>query len=158
MEASVTRMTAILKSGTNNRPPRAEHYMRTLLLRLARIATWSGIVTITVLSLLPGSERPHTGLPGQVEHFLTYACTGLAASFGYLSFRERVIFWTALGAASGFFELIQAWIPDRSSDVRDALASTVGLTAGLLLGAGFAALILKRYCADWPAGEISTGT
>jgi VanZ family protein len=132
--------------------------MRTPLLRLAQIATWTGIVTITVLSLLPGSERPHTGLPGQVEHFLAYACTGLAASFGYLSFRERIVFWTALGAASGFFELIQAWIPDRSSDVRDALASTIGLTAGLLLGAGFAALILKRFCADQPAGEISTET
>jgi hypothetical protein len=132
--------------------------MRTPLLRLARIATWTGIVAITILSLLPGSMRPHTGLPGQVEHFLAYACTGLAASFGYLSFRQRIVFWTALGAASGFFELIQAWIPDRSSDVRDALASTIGLTAGLLLGTGFAALILKRFSADQPAGEISTGT
>jgi hypothetical protein len=151
-------VTAILKSATNNRPARAAHYMRTPLLRLARIATWAGIVAITILSLLPGSMRPHTGLPGRAEHFLAYACTGLAASFGYLSFRERIVVWTALGAASGFFELLQACIPDRSSDVRDVLASTIGLTVGLLLGAGIAALILKWFCADQPAGEVSTET
>jgi hypothetical protein len=152
----VTRLTAILKSSTNNRPARAEHYMRTPLLRLARIATWTGIVAITILSLLPGSMRPHTGLPGQVEHFLAYACTGFAASLGYLSFRERIIVWIALGAASGFFEFLQACIPGRSSDVRDAFASTIGLTAGLLVGAGFVALILKRFFADQPTGEVST--
>ena len=36
--------------------------------RMARVLVWLSVVAITVLSLLPGDYRPHTGAPGRVEH------------------------------------------------------------------------------------------
>jgi VanZ like family len=137
-------MRAILKRPTEGRSAATAHYAETLLLRLARIATWTAIVAIAILSLLPGSVRPHTGFPRQAEHFIAYAFTGFASSFAYLSFRERVVVWAGLGAASGFFELLQAWIPGRSADLGDVFVSIIGATAGLMLGAILAALIIKR--------------
>jgi hypothetical protein len=120
--------------------------------RLARLAVWAGIAAIVTLSLVPGYLRPHTGFPGKAEHFAAYACTGFALSFAYIKFRERVAAWAALGAASLILELLQRWIPGRSPDMRDALASTTGLTGGLVLGALLAALA-------WSAGRsrVSSG-
>ena len=110
-----------------------------LLMRVARIVGFAGITAIAVLSLLPGAERPHTGLPGQAEHFMAYACTGFALSLGYLRLGERLIFWAALSVASGVFEILQQWIPGRGCEIEDAVVSTLGLTAGLVLGAMAAA-------------------
>jgi VanZ family protein len=101
-------------------------------------------LAIAVLSLVPGQERPHTGLSGETEHFLAYACTGLVSSFAYLRSRERVLIWAGLAGASIAFEVLQNWIPGRIADVPDAIASTLGVTAGLLAGARLAAVILKQ--------------
>jgi len=114
------------------------------LTRLARIAGWAGIAAITILSLVPGSERPHTGFPGQAEHFAAYACTGLALGLAYLGLRERLAFWFGLATASGAFEILQIWIPGRHAKIQDAFASTAGLTTGLLIGATLAAQMLAE--------------
>jgi VanZ family protein len=114
------------------------------LTRLARIAGWAGIAAITILSLVPGSERPHSGFPGQAEHFAAYACTGLALSLAYLGLRERLAFWLGLAAASGVFEILQIWIPGRDAKIQDAFASTAGLTTGLIVGAALAAQIFAE--------------
>jgi hypothetical protein len=106
-----------------------------VLMRVARMAGWAGIAAITILSLVPGSERPHTGLPGLAEHFAAYACTGFALSLAYLGLRERLIFWFGLATASGVFEILQRGIPDRDAEMQDALVSSFGLTTGLVLGA-----------------------
>lgn len=121
-----------------------------LLMRLARIAGWAGIAAITILSLVPGAERPHTGLPGQAEHFAAYACTGFALSIAYIGLRTRLIFWSCLAAASGVFEILQIWIPGRDAKVQDVLCSTLGLTTGLLIGATLAAQILAELAVKNP--------
>jgi VanZ family protein len=134
-----------------NDPPR--ELARTpalLLMRLARIAGWAGIATITILSLVPGSLRPHTGFPGQAEHFAAYACTGFALSLAYLGLRTRLIFWSCLATASSVFEILQIWIPGRDAKIQDALASTLGLTTGLLIGATLAAQILAELSVKNP--------
>ena len=121
-----------------------------LLLRAARIVGWAGIAAITVLSLVPGSERPHTNLPGMAEHFAAYACTGFALSLAYRGLRERLIFLAALGAASGVFEILQIWIPGRGCEIEDAVVSTIGLTTGLLLGAALASQLSPELPVDYP--------
>ena len=45
----------------------------------AMVMGWIGVVAIAVLSLVPGSLRPHTGLPGQMEHALAYGLTGMGS-------------------------------------------------------------------------------
>ena len=42
-----------------------------------RTAPWFCLALLAILSLVPGEARPHTGLPGQAEHFFAYLITGL---------------------------------------------------------------------------------
>ena len=123
----------------------------------ARIAGFAGIAAITVLSLLPGAERPHTILPGQAEHFIAYACTGFALSLGYPGVKERLIFWATLGTASGVFEILQSWIPGRGCEIEDAAVSTLGLSTGLVLGAMAASRLFAESPAENPEEQGECG-
>ena len=102
--------------------------------RVGRIATWLCVATIVVLSLVPGDERPHTGLEGQWEHFMAYAGTGLIAMLAY-----RRALWTIAGLCllSSVLELLQNFVPGRGPAVMDAIFST----AGGVTGAGMAVLL-----------------
>jgi VanZ family protein len=94
----------------------------------ARIVAWGLATAIVVLSVIPPSLRPETGLPHNLEHFAIYWATGLAFAFGYSS---TPLLATALVIFSGAVEILQLFIPGRharSSDfIVDALASVIGL-------------------------------
>ncbi len=109
----------------------------------ARWMAWLGIALITIASLVPGSMRPHAGLPGPIEHALAYCLTGAMLCIGYLAPRERLFFWIGLAICSGLFEILQHFAPGRSPAVVDSLASIAGLTAGFGAGAAFQRFI--RY-------------
>jgi VanZ family protein len=96
---------------------------------------WMGIVAITIASLVPGSLRPHAGLPGPIEHALAYCLIGTLLCVGYVTPRERLFFWIGLAACSALFEILQNFVPGRSLAVIDSLASIAGLTAGFASGA-----------------------
>ena len=102
--------------------------------RIARVLAFACIAAIAVLSLVPGAERPHTGMPGRAEHFVAYGGTGFLLALGYLGWRQRLIAWIGLAAASGVFEILQNFIPGRSPSLFDALASSGGLTCGMAVG------------------------
>jgi VanZ family protein len=100
-------------------------------IRLIRTLAWLCIGVIAVLSLLPGDERPHTGWPGQVEHFSAYAGTGFLLGIGFFdSWPMRLRMWSGLAAASLGFEGLQNFVPGRSPSLIDAAASTLGLSFG----------------------------
>jgi VanZ family protein len=103
--------------------------------RWVRALAWLCVLTIAVLSLLPGEERPHTGLAGRLEHAIAYAGTGFFFWFGYSDPRHRALFWIGLAIASGVFEVLQNFVPGRSPSIFDALASTLGLTFGCMAAA-----------------------
>ncbi len=107
----------------------------------ARILTWACVLVIIALSLVPGSERPHTIFPGLIEHFIAYAGTGFLSGFAYRALRERLSFWIGLAVASGVLEIMQQFVPGRSPSLFDALASTSGLTVGLIVGAGLSTIL-----------------
>jgi VanZ family protein len=109
--------------------------------RLARYSAWTCVALIIILSLLPGSERPHTGAPGKLEHFLAYTGTGVFAAFGYSLASQRFIFWMAIVILSSLLEFLQQYVPGRGPDAFDALASSSGLTSGLLIGMYFSAKV-----------------
>lgn len=115
----------------------------TSFIRTARLIAWTCALTIAVLSLMPGDYRPHTLMPGRAEHFVAYAGTGFFFVLGYLDVRQRALAWLGLALASGIFEILQAFIPGRSSSSLDALASTSGLTFGLAIGLVVEAILLK---------------
>lgn len=100
---------------------------------LSRLLLWSGVAAIVLLSLAPGSERPHTGFSGKFEHFVAYAVVGGLAVLAYGGQRGRILFvWCAMTAASALLELGQMYVPGRNAGVLDLLASSSGALAGLL--------------------------
>lgn len=112
--------------------------------RIARYITWVCVAIIIVLSLLPGDERPHTGLSGKLEHIIAYAGTGVFAAIGYQLIRQRLVFWSALVTLSLLLELLQQYVPGRGPSIFDAVASSSGLTIGLVIGAYSSLKIFSR--------------
>jgi len=89
-------------------------------------------------------SRPHTGLPGQMEHALAYGLTGALLCVGYGKPRDRLLLWIGLAACSALFELLQNFVPGRSPAVIDPLASIAGLTVGYVAGAALKAQATVR--------------
>ena len=56
---------------------------RSHLMCVAKIASWTLAAAIIILSVVPPSLRPETGVPHELEHFLIYAITGFAFGIAY---------------------------------------------------------------------------
>ncbi|WP_406857017.1 VanZ family protein [Alsobacter sp. KACC 23698] len=97
------------------------------------------IAILSVLSLLPGKERPHTGLPGAIEHVIAYCGTGLIVGVLALS-QVRRLGWAAfLIALAGVLEFLQKFVPGRTSQAIDWIASS----SGAIIGVGVAILLAR---------------
>jgi VanZ family protein len=90
------------------------------------------VVVLIVLSLLPGNERPHTGLSGQLEHTVAYFGTAVFLALGFRSIADRVATVALLVGAAAVFEMIQRLVPGRHSQLIDWLASSLGAGVGVL--------------------------
>jgi VanZ family protein len=101
-----------------------------MLRRLSRIAASACIIAIVVLSWLPKEMEHRTGLPGQVEHLVAYAGTGILAKFG---FKRSKIILIGLTLLAALLEIGQAWIPGRTSQLVDFLASSMGAVLGVAI-------------------------
>ncbi len=101
---------------------------------LARVGGWSLAAAIVVLSIVPATLRPETGLPHSIEHFAIYWAMGLAFAVGY---SLTPLLATLLVVFSGAVEILQLFIPGRharlSDFIVDALASVVGLLSVSLI-------------------------
>jgi VanZ family protein len=90
------------------------------------------VVVLIVLSLLPGNERPHTGLSGQLEHTVAYFGTAVFLALGFRSIADRVATVALLVGAAAAFEMIQRLVPGRHAQLIDWLASSLGAGVGVL--------------------------
>jgi VanZ family protein len=121
---------------------RARPRKRLVVKRLVVLGVWLEFVAVLVLSLVPGSERPHTGLgSGPFEHFLAYGLVGATIAIGYRATRARIIAFLTFAIGSGVFELLQTLVPGRSPRLIDALASLGGLSTGFAIGVVGVALV-----------------
>jgi VanZ family protein len=112
-----------------------------VILQTLKILAWLSVLAIVALSLVPGYLRPSTLSSARVEHFLAYAGAAFLFGIAYSSLRERASVWGGLAAVSVVLEVLQGLVPGRSPHILDALASTTGLTIGLLSGA-----VVSAYC------------
>lgn len=100
---------------------------------LARLLAVATMITLVVLSTVPGSLRPHTMVSGNVEHFVAYAGTAFLAEVGLLSLKGwRTL--ALLSLASAAFEVFQIWIPGRSAGIDNWAASSAGALVGTVIG------------------------
>jgi len=87
---------------------------------------------IVVLSTVPGDQRPHTGMSGNVEHAMAYLGTSLASVLAVRTHRVvRVLIF--LSVLAGGLEIAQIWIPGRSAGFDNWAASSAGALVGSVL-------------------------
>jgi VanZ family protein len=111
-----------------------------MLLSLIRAVGWACIVALVILSLVPGGDRPHTGLPGQIEHVIAYCGTAAALGLGYPTAKARFGFVGMLALLAVVLEMAQQWIPGRHSQFIDFAASSAGACLGM-----FAVAVVDRF-------------
>lgn len=112
---------------------------------IAQAAGLFGILVIIALSLVPGSDRPQTGLPALVEHFIAYCATASALALGFRSRASRVAIVLGFTLLAGLMEVMQLWVPGRSSAMIDAVVSSAGGLLGIVLGGILLDLAVRAY-------------
>jgi VanZ family protein len=100
----------------------------------AYIVGWALVVLVTVLSVVPPTLRPDTGVGHGIEHLAIFAITGLA--FGLAYERKFVLVLIGLVVFAGAIELAQLIVPGRharwSDFVVDAAAACIGAALALV--------------------------
>jgi hypothetical protein len=99
----------------------------------ARAGGWLAVLAIIILSTVPGYLRPHVLANGRYEHFSAYFIAGALFGIGYSLPKHRLTAALMLALCSGILEIVQLWIPDRTANVSDSVASTFGAWTALIL-------------------------
>jgi VanZ family protein len=100
----------------------------------ARLVALSLVAIIVALSLVPGSERPHTGASGRFEHLMAYC----GATFAICIAAARPPLASIVAAFSllaGAMEITQRFIPGRTFKLVDWVASSAGAALGAVMAA-----------------------
>jgi VanZ family protein len=113
---------------------------------------WFVVAAIVVLSLAPAPSRPHSGLPGLFEHALAYSAASALLGIGYGAGRARARIGMLLVVLGAGLEVLQLWIPGRTSELIGFLGSFAGVGLGAL-----AAMVLCRAVAEAPGRMRENG-
>jgi len=106
---------------------------------LGRLGFAISILTVCVLSLLPGQNLPRLLLSDKISHLIAY--TEITA-LGLLVFpgrRQTAAVIAAVIALGGVLEVAQHFVPNRSTDLLDFAVNCVGV----LLGVAVARLVMR---------------
>jgi hypothetical protein len=103
-------------------------------MKYLRVLAWILIAGLVILTIVPASERPVTGVEHNYEHFLAFGLTGLVYALAYpkrlvILLTQGVVFALAL-------ELLQIPLPSRHARLGDfavdALAGCGGMVVAYL--------------------------
>jgi VanZ family protein len=106
-----------------------------------KLAALLGVVAIGVLSLVPGSVRPHVLASGGLEHLAAYLAVGFLFGLAYLRPRRLLLLAASLSAYAGLLEIAQNFVPDRHPGVDDFIISSAGAWIGIALASTLSALL-----------------
>jgi hypothetical protein len=108
-----------------------------LITRSAQLVSWSWLLAITILSLVPPTARPGSGTPHNFEHFGAFFVAGAAFAVGY---RLKIVKFFAFAVIyCGVLELSQNLSPGRHARLSDFLVDSLSSCAGIAL------IALARY-------------
>jgi VanZ family protein len=97
---------------------------------------------------VPGELRPHTGVPGYLEHVAAYFITALLLSLSY-PHGSPIVIISLLSIYAASMEISQLYISRRNASVLDWATGSFGG----LLGAVVATFILHLWCSG-PSCDI----
>jgi hypothetical protein len=133
--SSVEGSSAEVASFMNATPLKASR-SKHVFVQTSRAMGLACIVAVIVLSLLPGNERPHTGLSwqiaGQLEHVVAYFGTAAFLAIGFRTMKNRALTFSLLVGLAAVLEITQRLIPGRHSQFVDLVASSLGAGLGIL--------------------------
>jgi hypothetical protein len=104
------------------------------LMRFLRLLAWTLISGLVILTIVPASERPVTGVEHHYEHLLAFGFTGLIYA---LSYPRRLVMLLTQGVVFALaLELLQVPLPSRHARFGDfavdALAGCGGMVVSYL--------------------------
>ena len=91
------------------------------------------VLSVVVLSLVPGRFRPHVLPSNHEEHFIAYAVAGCVLGAGLPAPRQAGILGVLLAIGAASLETAQIFIVGRTASIEDLMASILGAWAGLVL-------------------------
>ncbi|MDQ2082023.1 hypothetical protein RA307_17685 [Xanthobacteraceae bacterium Astr-EGSB] len=113
-----------------------------VVLRALRMAAWTWVVGLVMLTAVPAAERPDTGLPHDLEHFVAFLGAG-----GLLALTHK---WSAMRLAAGgiafalLIELMQIPLSSRHARVLDFVVDAAAVVAGVLAVCGLKLYAIRR--------------
>lgn len=114
--------------------PQPGHAMLTRWTPAFRLAGHAGLLLIIILSLVPGSARPHTGAGGGIEHWVAYLLVGACYGLGLARRNPAVVAGLALALTAAILEVLQLFVPGRNAEFSGFASSAFGACTGLLAG------------------------
>jgi len=130
-------------SHTPRREPEPELWPKAIVL------LWAGALLCTGAGeLLPGDSAPiialaSTNVSDKLMHFGAYAIIAFVPAFGF-RLRNAIRYIISTELAGIGLEIAQRFIPDRSSDLYDVLANTIGVLAGTALALAIRSELLLK--------------
>lgn len=118
-------------------------FIKDRILSIFKILGILSFLLLVILSLVPGSERPHTGVSGNIEHLAAYSGTAWLLLLGFGQ-RFRFVIISALVFASAVFEIIQNWLPGRGPGIDNWAFSSLGAVLGVLIAIVMLKAVKKR--------------
>jgi VanZ family protein len=91
------------------------------------------VLTVIVLSVVPGSLRPHVLGNDYYEHFAAYFVTGSLLAIGYLRPMQLLSSGVLLAICAASLEFVQSWIPGRTASAGGFATSAIGAWIGQLV-------------------------
>jgi VanZ family protein len=101
------------------------------------MSAWLALLTIIVLSVVPGRMRPTVMANDYAEHFAAYFIAGSLFAVG--NQLPMLSSGVLLAICAGSLEFLQLGIPGRTASASDFAASTIGAWIGLL------AIVIVRW-------------
>jgi VanZ family protein len=99
----------------------------TTLSSVVRVAAWLAVVTIGILTLVPGELRPHMASSNQFEHVIAYLGTTGLLLLGYHARQRPNLIGLLMTAYAACLEIAQLFVPGRLSKFTDFAASALGI-------------------------------
>lgn len=105
----------------------------TKLVMVTRMGARLAVLTVIVLSVVPGNMRPHVLGNDYYEHFAAYFITGGLLAIGYLRPMQLLSSGVLLAICAALLEFVQLWIPGRTASAGGFATSAIGAWIGHLV-------------------------
>jgi VanZ family protein len=122
-----------------HRTPRIRWDRHEMMTKPFKAAAWICLLSLVVLTVIPGDERPVSGFQHDWEHFIAFCPAGFLLGLGYAN-RFRWLYPVAI-AFTLALELSQIPLTDRHARVDDFIVDAVAACLGLAVAQAFRTMI-----------------